>query len=97
FMNHIAEIMHNPDMAMFINEAAKNDKTVARTNGWSLTGTRVIQRQVFVRRKTWSILPVMTKDGIVAYDIIQGSVTSGKFLRFLKEHVMPLTNPYPGP
>ncbi|KAJ7576692.1 hypothetical protein C8J56DRAFT_1007467 [Mycena floridula] len=48
FMNCIAEIMLNPDMVMFINEAAKNDKTVARNDGWSFIGTRVIQRQVFV-------------------------------------------------
>ncbi|KAJ7581885.1 hypothetical protein C8J56DRAFT_793392 [Mycena floridula] len=75
-------------MVIFINEAAKNNKTVARNNGWSFIGTRVIQRQVFVRGKTWSILPVMMKDGIVAYDIIQGTVTSGKFLGFLKEHVV---------
>ncbi|KAE9386734.1 hypothetical protein BT96DRAFT_759208, partial [Gymnopus androsaceus JB14] len=43
-----------------------------------------------------SILPAITLDGIVAYDIIPGSVTSRKFLKFLEDH-MPLTNPYPGP
>lgn len=64
FMNYIAEIMHDPNMAMFIDEAAKNDKTVARNNGWSMIGTRVIQHQVFVRGTTWSILPVMTMDAL---------------------------------
>ncbi|KAE9392905.1 hypothetical protein BT96DRAFT_749934, partial [Gymnopus androsaceus JB14] len=43
-----------------------------------------------------SILPAITIDGIVAYNVIPGSVTSCQFLKFLKHH-MPLTNPYPGP
>ncbi|KAE9399159.1 hypothetical protein BT96DRAFT_772606, partial [Gymnopus androsaceus JB14] len=44
-----------------------------------------------------SILPAITMDGIVAYNVIPGSVTSRKFLKFLEHHIMPLTNPYPGP
>ncbi|KAJ7599016.1 hypothetical protein C8J56DRAFT_1039895 [Mycena floridula] len=36
FMNCIAEIAPDPSMYMFIDEAAKNDKTVERTMGWSL-------------------------------------------------------------
>ncbi|KDQ52474.1 hypothetical protein JAAARDRAFT_138493, partial [Jaapia argillacea MUCL 33604] len=47
--------------------------------------------------KRYSILPILTLDGIVAYDIIEGSVTSEQFVQFLREHVIPLTNPYPGP
>ncbi|KAG2112370.1 uncharacterized protein F5147DRAFT_527949, partial [Suillus discolor] len=42
------------------------------------------------------ILPILTLDGIIAYDIIEGPVTSERFVQFLREH-LPLTNPYPGP
>ncbi|KIO03989.1 hypothetical protein M404DRAFT_144226 [Pisolithus tinctorius Marx 270] len=45
----------------------------------------------------YSILPAITLDGIITYDIIEGTVDGEQFLRFLKEHVMPFTNPYPGP
>ncbi|KAG1850454.1 hypothetical protein F4604DRAFT_1495438, partial [Suillus subluteus] len=44
----------------------------------------------------YSILPILTLDGIIAYDIIEGPVTSERFAQFLREH-LPLTNPYPGP
>ncbi|KAJ8585557.1 hypothetical protein M405DRAFT_700469, partial [Rhizopogon salebrosus TDB-379] len=44
----------------------------------------------------YSILPILMLDGIIAYDIIEGPVTSEQFVRFLWEH-LPLTNPYPGP
>jgi transposase len=45
----------------------------------------------------FSILPILTLDGIITHDVIPGSVTSERFLRFLRELVIPLTNPYPGP
>ncbi|KIK91170.1 hypothetical protein PAXRUDRAFT_94875, partial [Paxillus rubicundulus Ve08.2h10] len=44
----------------------------------------------------FSILPAITLDGIIAYNIIEGPVNSQHFMRFLEEHVMPLANPYPG-
>jgi DDE superfamily endonuclease len=66
-----------------------------------------------VRGKRFSILPILTLDGIIAYDIIEGSVTTEHFVQFLQELVVrfslellvtnayfiqiPLTNPYPGP
>jgi hypothetical protein len=41
------------------------------------------------RRGTrWSILPILTLDGIVTHDIVHGSVTSQHFLRFLRELVV---------
>ncbi|KIK73759.1 hypothetical protein PAXRUDRAFT_177572, partial [Paxillus rubicundulus Ve08.2h10] len=43
------------------------------------------------------ILPALTLDGIIANYIIEGSVTSERFVQFLKDHVMPFTTPYPGP
>ena len=36
-------------------------------------------------------------DGIITHDIIPGSVTSEQFVQFLRELVIPLTNPYPSP
>jgi hypothetical protein len=75
-------------MLMFIDEAAKNDRTTARTKGWSLLGTRCIQRRAFVRGKRFSILPVLTLDGIIAHDVIEGSVNTERFLSFLEEHVV---------
>ncbi|KAI6010644.1 hypothetical protein PISMIDRAFT_50406, partial [Pisolithus microcarpus 441] len=45
----------------------------------------------------YSIIPAITLDGIIAYDIVEGPPSLQQFLRFLKEQVMPFTNPYPGP
>ncbi|KAH7886461.1 hypothetical protein F5I97DRAFT_1809140, partial [Phlebopus sp. FC_14] len=44
----------------------------------------------------FSIIPAITLNGIIAYDIVEGPVDGKCFLRFLEEH-MPFTNSYPGP
>jgi hypothetical protein len=88
FMNRIADEISNPDMLMFVDEAARNKKTSARTNGWSLMGKRCVQRQCFSRGERFSILPILTLYGIITYDIVPGSVTSERFLQFLRELVV---------
>jgi hypothetical protein len=88
FMNNIADIVSNPDMLMFGDEASKDERTSARRRGWSECGSRCVQRKCFVRGCHFSILPILTLDGIVTYDIIEGSVTGERFLQFLRELVV---------
>jgi transposase len=88
FMNRIADVVPDPNMLMFIDEAAKDDRTTGRAKGWSLVGKRCVQRRVFVRGKRYSILPVLTLDGIIAHDVIEGSVNTERFISFLEEHVV---------
>jgi transposase len=88
FMLRIGQDILDPSMLMFIDEAAKNERTTGRKCGWSLKGRRCIQRRVFICGQQWSILPVLTLDGIITYDIIPGSVTSRGFYQFLHDHVV---------
>jgi transposase len=88
FMNRIGQLVTDMDMVMFADESAKDDRNVSRMKGYSLVGTRCVQRRCFVRGKRYSILPILTLDGIIAYDIIEGSVTSDRFVRFLKDMVV---------
>ena len=88
YMNTFAELVTDPAMVMFIDEAARNKKNPTRKMGWSLKGRRCIQRRCFVRGQRFSILPVLTLDGIITHDVIPGSVTSSKFVDFLRENVV---------
>jgi transposase len=91
FMNKIADEVMNPDMLMFVDEAARNKRTSGRPKGWSLVGKRCVQRRFFGRGERYSILPILSLDGIITYDIIPGSVTSNRFLQFLRELVVCVT------
>jgi transposase len=88
FMNRIADVAPDPEMLMFVDEAARNRKTSGRKMGWSLVGTRCIQRRCFVRGQRYSILPILTLDGIITHDVIEGSVTTQTFVTFLRELVV---------
>ena len=92
FMNRMADLVENLNMLMFGDEAAKNERTSAWRRGWSLRGNRCIQWKRFVHGQRYSILPILTLDGIITYDIIEGLVTSDRFLQFLQELVV---RPFP--
>ena len=75
-MNRIADEVPNPNMLMFIDESAHNCCSSHRNMGWLQTGLRCVQCQFFVHGQHYSLVPVLTLDGIVTYDIMSGSVTS---------------------
>ena len=73
---------------MFTDEAAKDNRTHSRTHGYSDVGTRCAERSVTIRGGRISVLPLLTLDGIIAYDLIEGPVSSACFVRFLQEQVV---------
>nr|GAT45074.1 Tc1-mariner class transposase [Mycena chlorophos] len=97
FMNRIGRDVPDPNCLIFLDESAHDQRTAYRRRGYALRGMRCLLRCHFVRGTRYSILPALSLDGIIAYDIIEGSVTAERFEEFLREFVMPLTNPYPGP
>jgi hypothetical protein len=73
---------------MFTDEAAKDNCTHCHTHGYSDVGTQCTECSVWIRGGCISVLPLLTLDGIIAYDLIEGAVTSAHFLRFLWEEVV---------
>jgi hypothetical protein len=88
YMNHIADVVTDPNMLMFGDEAAKDERTSGRRRGWLKWGSRCIQMKCFVRGRRYSILPILTLDSIITHDIIEGSVTTKRFIQFLQELVV---------
>ena len=73
---------------IFVDESAKNNHTTYRHFGWSVRGTRPIQRASFKWGKRYSLLLALTLDGIITYKIFEGSVTSDRFLEFLQDYLV---------
>ena len=88
YMNYIADLVTDPAQLMFVDEAARNKKNPTREFGWSAIGMKCVHSRCFVRGQRFSILPVLTIDGIIAHDIIPGSVTSTTFVNFLRQNVV---------
>ena len=88
FMNRVADEVPNSDMLIFIDEAAHNRRASGWAKGWSLVGRRCVQRWHFIHGQRFSILSILTLDGIITYDIILGSVGSRRFVQFFRELVV---------
>jgi len=82
---------------MYIDETAANERTLDRKYGWSPINQPARQIESFKRTKKWSILPLYTYNGFIDWMIIHASFDADLFVQFLEEHVIPHTNPYPGP
>jgi hypothetical protein len=84
----VASIVTDLDQLMFTDEAAKDDRTHCRTHGYSPAGVPCVERTVWVRNQRISVTPLLTLDGIIAYELFDGSVTSDRFIQFLREQVV---------
>ena len=80
--------LDDPDLFVFIDESAVDNRTVQRTQGWSAIGGRSVSRCTFLRGKRHSILPALSSDGIIALEIIEGSVNKERYLQFLRDKVV---------
>src|SRR5438046_5198258 len=81
---------------MFIDESAANERTLDRKYGWSRIGTQCVVTEQLKKSKKWSILPVYTQDGYIAWDILHGSYTIELFNQFIETCVISHTNPFLG-
>ncbi|KAF8836897.1 hypothetical protein BDN67DRAFT_910261, partial [Paxillus ammoniavirescens] len=75
------------NMLVFIDKSAKDKQTSFHMYGQAYKGAHCIQHRCFVCGMCYSILPALTLDGIIAYDIIEGSLTGEHFIQCLKDHV----------
>jgi hypothetical protein len=82
---------------VFIDESAANERSAHRKFGWAPTGATPVVYTSHNRSKRWSILPAYTADGFMVWDIVHGSYNKELFLDFIRDRVLPLCNPYPGP
>ncbi|KIJ58591.1 hypothetical protein HYDPIDRAFT_67322, partial [Hydnomerulius pinastri MD-312] len=64
--------------------------------GWSPKGSRARRRDFFVRGKRYSILPALSRSGILAVDVFERPLTTKSFNQFIR-HVLDRMNPFPAP
>jgi transposase len=83
---------------VFVDESSSQGRHNKRPYGWSLKGFKCrIPPPNKINRKRYSILPALTTEGYIAYEVVEGSFKSDRFFKFLKERVLPRCNPAPGP
>ena len=88
FINKIAEF--EPEQLIFIDEAAKDERSLSRGFGYAFTNARACKKTVFVRGQRYTILPALSLEGIIALDVMEGSCTKMRFRNFILSRVVGL-------
>ena len=76
------------EQLIFLDESAKDDRTISRGYGYSEVNTRAVKKVVFIRGKRYTLLPALSLDGIIAVNIIEGSCTKERFKEFVISQVV---------
>ncbi len=71
-----------------IDETSKDERTYFRSYERSLVNTLCQVRAPFIRGRRFSILPALDVNRIFACKVVEGSFTSEKFYKFLRDHVV---------
>lgn len=79
---------YTSNQLIFLDESAKDERTLSRLYGYSPRHTRAHKKVVFVRGKRYMILPALTLDGFVAVDIFEGVCDKKRFVDFILDQVV---------
>jgi hypothetical protein len=79
---------YNRNQLIFIDESAKDERSLSRLYGYSPRNTRAQKKVVFIQGKRYTILPALTLRGFVAVDIFEGSCNKKKFVDFILNQVV---------
>ena len=99
-MNWVGTLVPDPNMLMFTDEPAKDERTTARWMGWSRIGTQCVQWACFVHGHCYSILPVLTLEpglGCIVVSVVsaiervilqEAWISSGEILALSEDMVL---------
>ena len=74
---------YKPKQLIFMDEAAKDERTLSRGYRYSFKNTFATKKNVFIYRVRYTILPALSLQGIIAVDIMEGSCTKERFKEFV--------------
>ncbi|GAO48807.1 hypothetical protein G7K_2976-t1 [Saitoella complicata NRRL Y-17804] len=96
--NHAIEMAYyTKDQLIFLDESAVDERSAHRKFGCAPAGNRAIEDRTLTHSKRWSALPALTPTGLRALWFFQGSFNADRFVEFIKEELLPIIGPYPGP
>ena len=79
---------YTSNQLIFLDESAKDERSLSRLYGYSPRNTRACKKVVFVRGKRYTILPALTLDGIIAVDVFEGACDRKRFVDFVLNQVV---------
>ena len=97
FWAEIHRVVLYPWQLLFIDETAKDGRTLRRANGWSRKGTRIERRETLLRGRRISVLGVFSYTGFIDHHWVDGGYSGEQFIDAVQYHVIPHLQPWPQP
>ena len=94
FMAHVS--MYDPAMLVWLDESGCDKRNTVRKHGYSIRGIPLCDQRLFVRGTRYSAIPIVSTAGIHDVYLAEGNVNGHKFLRFVKESLLPVLHPFNG-
>jgi len=79
---------YQAEQLIFLDESAKDERTLTRHYGYSYRNQIASQKVVFLRGVRYTILPALILDGFIACDIMKGSCSKERFCSFILTQVV---------
>ena len=88
--------MYDPSMLVWLDESGCDKRNTVRKHGYSIRGIPLCDQRLFVRGTRYSAIPIVSTAGIHDVYLAEGNVNGHKFLRFVKESLLPVLHPFNG-
>ena len=79
---------YTQNQLIFLDESAKDERSLSRLYGYSPRNTSAQKKVVFIREKRYTILPVLTIEGFIAIDVFEGLCNRKRFVDFVFNQVV---------
>ena len=91
----MAEIsVYDPSMLVFLDESGCDRRHTIRKYGYSLRGMPMSDRRILIRGTRYSVIPILSLEGIHDCYITDGTVNGEKFTAFVRDCLLPVLLPF---
>jgi len=80
-----------------VDESGVDRRTGTQRHGWTPADQNPVACSRLERGKRFQLLPALTIDGILDAFVFKGHADKDGFLLWIRDHVLPKMNPFPGP
>src|SRR5271154_1382136 len=79
---------YTSEQLIFIDETAKDERTLTRLYGYSPINTKAQKSVVFIKEKHYTILPALSLEGFITVDIMKGRKISNLYFDTIGKYIL---------
>ena len=92
FMAHVS--LYDPSMLLWIDESGCDRRNSIRKHAYSIRGKTPTDHRLLARGTRYSVIPIMSLQGIHDVCLFEGSVNGDKFEDFVRSSLLPILQPF---